>query len=89
MSSRPSSAMASLTTPDSNPAPASSSTPKKESWLRKNFMGRTPSLPTSLGRKKHSFLKVRRTIYVSKFMSDNSCKEACVLCSKSLPFLQS
>ena len=30
------------------------------SWLRKTGIGRTPSLPSSLGKKKQSFLKVRR-----------------------------
>ena len=54
--SRPSSAMASLAAVAADP---SEGTPVKESWLKKNFMGRTPSLPTSLGKKKQSFLKVR------------------------------
>jgi hypothetical protein len=56
--SRPSSAMASLAAVDAGDAPV------KESWLKKNFMGRTPSLPTSLSKKKQSFLKVRLQIQV-------------------------
>jgi hypothetical protein len=34
------------------------------SWLKKTLIGRTPSLPSSLGKKKHSFLKVRPQISV-------------------------
>lgn len=50
--------MASLAAVDAGDAPV------KESWLKKNFMGRTPSLPTSLSKKKQSFLKVRLQIQV-------------------------
>ena len=34
-----------------------STSTEKESWLKKSFIGRTPSLPSTLGKKK-SFFKV-------------------------------
>ena len=60
LKSRPSSAMASLDNVDTTMSSSQNNEGTgKESWLKKNFMGRTPSLPSSLGKKKHSFFKVR------------------------------
>ena len=36
-----------------------STSTEKESWLKKSFIGRTPSLPSTLGKKK-SFFKVKK-----------------------------
>lgn len=41
----------------SAPTPGASSGTSK-GWLGKTLIGRTPSLPSSLGKKKHSFFKV-------------------------------
>ena len=35
---------------------------QQHGWFKKNLIGRTPSLPSSLGKKKQSFLKVRASL---------------------------
>lgn len=60
----------SSTPPQSDSSPAAGGpveTPTGSSggggWFRKTLIGRTPSLPSSLGKKKHSFLKVGKVYY--------------------------
>ncbi len=69
---RPSSAMASLASSQLLQPPKETAASKsdgneesgeteKKSWFKQSMIGRTPSLPSHLGKKKHSFFKVNGT----------------------------
>ena len=49
-----------------------STSTEKESWLKKSFIGRTPSLPSTLGKKK-SFFKVKKKTIRSYCRSVADC----------------
>ena len=51
---------------------------RRNSWFRKNLIGRTPSLPSSLGKKKQTFFKVRKSNRYHFDFLDGVCVEPCL-----------